>query len=42
LDVADLARAVGLDPINAYCLPFPRPVGNVFKYDEFVLVARKP
>ena len=37
-----LARAVGLDPINAYSFPFPRPVGNVFKYNEFVLVARKP
>jgi len=37
-----LARAVGLDPIDAYSFPFPRPVGKVFKYNEFVLVARKP
>ena len=37
-----LARAVGLDPIDAYSFPFPRPVGKVFKYNEFVLIARKP
>ena len=37
-----LAHAVGVDPIDAYSFPFPRPVGKVFKYNEFVLVARKP
>lgn len=37
-----LARATGLAPVSAYSFPFPRPVGRVFKYNEFVLVARKP
>jgi SAM-dependent methyltransferase len=37
-----LARAAGLEPARAYSFPFPRPVGRVFKYNEFVLLARKP
>jgi SAM-dependent methyltransferase len=37
-----LARAAGLEPTRAYSFPFPRPVGRVFKYNEFVLLARKP
>jgi 2-polyprenyl-3-methyl-5-hydroxy-6-metoxy-1,4-benzoquinol methylase len=38
----DLARRAGLEPVSAYSFPFPRPVGKLFKYNEFVLVARKP
>jgi 2-polyprenyl-3-methyl-5-hydroxy-6-metoxy-1,4-benzoquinol methylase len=37
----DLARRAGLEPVSAYSFPFPRPVGKLFKYNEFVLVARK-
>lgn len=37
-----LARAAELAPEAAYSFPFPRVVGRVFKYNEFVLVARKP
>jgi SAM-dependent methyltransferase len=37
-----LARQVGLEPTRAYSFPFPRPVGRLFKYNEFVLLARKP
>ena len=37
-----LARAVELEPVASYSFPFPRPVGKLFKYNEFVLVARKP
>ena len=37
-----LARKAGLEPVSAYSFPFPRPVGRVFKYNEFVLVAHKP
>ncbi|MFL6167554.1 MAG: class I SAM-dependent methyltransferase [Ornithinibacter sp.] len=32
----------GLMVVRAYSFPFPRPVGKVFKYNEFVTVARKP
>ncbi len=28
--------------VRSYSFPFPRPVGKVFKYNEFVTVARKP
>jgi SAM-dependent methyltransferase len=37
-----LARANGLVTARAYSFPFPRLVGRVFRYNEFVLVARKP
>jgi 2-polyprenyl-3-methyl-5-hydroxy-6-metoxy-1,4-benzoquinol methylase len=37
-----LAQRAGLERISGYSFPFPRPVGRVFKYNEFVLVARKP
>jgi SAM-dependent methyltransferase len=36
-----LARALGLVPERAFSFPFPRPVGRLFKYNEFVLIARK-
>ncbi len=37
-----LARAAGLQPIASYSFPFPRAFGKLFKYNEFVVVARKP
>jgi SAM-dependent methyltransferase len=37
-----LAQALQLVPQRAYSFPFPRPVGRVFKYNEFVLLARRP
>jgi SAM-dependent methyltransferase len=37
-----LARAVGLVPERGFSFPFPRPAGRLFKYNEFVLIARKP
>jgi SAM-dependent methyltransferase len=37
-----MARALGLVPERGFSFPFPRPAGRVFKYNEFVLVARKP
>jgi SAM-dependent methyltransferase len=40
--LARLAAAVGLDVVARYHFPFPRPVGRVFKYNEFVLIARVP
>lgn len=40
--LARLARETGLVPSRAYSFPFPRPFGRVFRYNEFVLVARKP
>jgi SAM-dependent methyltransferase len=40
--LARLCQAAGLKPLTAYSFPFPRFVGRLFKYNEFVLVARKP
>jgi len=37
-----LSRAAGLHRTSGYSFPFPRPVGRWFKYNEFVLIARKP
>jgi len=37
----ELARAADLVPERAYSFPFPRALGKVFKYNEFVLLARK-
>lgn len=37
-----LSRAAGLTRQSGYSFPFPRPVGRWFKYNEFVLIARKP
>lgn len=36
-----IAQAAGLSTERAYSFPFPRFVGRFFKYNEFVLVARK-
>lgn len=42
-DVArDHAERVGLVVDRCYSFPFPRPVGKVFAYNEFVTVAHKP
>lgn len=38
----DLARAAGLEVLSSYSFPFPRLAGKLFKYNEFVLVARRP
>lgn len=35
-----IARDLGLDIEREYSFPFPRPVGKVFKYNEFVVVTR--
>ena len=37
-----LTDALSLRRERAFSFPFPRPVGRVFKYNEFVVVARKP
>ena len=36
-----LCRSVGLNVERRYSFPLPRPVGKVFRYNEFVVVARK-
>jgi 2-polyprenyl-3-methyl-5-hydroxy-6-metoxy-1,4-benzoquinol methylase len=47
VEFVDLARlehvshATGLTTVAAYSFPFPRTVGRWFKYNEFVLIARK-
>ncbi len=38
----DHAEALGLKVEKKYSFPFPQLIGNVFKYNEFVLVARLP
>jgi len=40
--LAGLAAALGLAVEKRYSFPFPRIVGHLFKYNEFVLLARKP
>jgi len=42
VQMADLARRVGLEVEKNYSFPFPRIAGRVFPYNEFCLVARKP
>jgi len=37
-----LVRAAGLEPISEHSFPLPRLLGRLFKYNEFVAVARKP
>lgn len=39
-EVAELCTAAGLSVQRQYSFPFPRPVGKVFPYNEFVTVAR--
>lgn len=40
--VGDIVSKVGLTTERYYSFPFPRIVGKVFKYNEFVFIARKP
>ena len=45
MDMAALKRiacAVQLEPVKEFSFPLPRPFGRVFKYNEFVLVSKKP
>jgi 2-polyprenyl-3-methyl-5-hydroxy-6-metoxy-1,4-benzoquinol methylase len=45
LDVPKLEALVhkaGVSPQRGYSFPFPRWMGRVFKYNEFVVVAQKP
>jgi 2-polyprenyl-3-methyl-5-hydroxy-6-metoxy-1,4-benzoquinol methylase len=37
-----LATKLGLTTLRRYSFPFPRATGKVFKYNEFVLIARNP
>jgi 2-polyprenyl-3-methyl-5-hydroxy-6-metoxy-1,4-benzoquinol methylase len=37
--LAELGRALGLNPTRHYSFPFPRAVGKVFPYNEFVALA---
>jgi 2-polyprenyl-3-methyl-5-hydroxy-6-metoxy-1,4-benzoquinol methylase len=44
VDAAESERhavRLGLDVVKSYSFPFPRPVGKVFAYNEFVVVSRK-
>jgi SAM-dependent methyltransferase len=38
-ELTGLANALGLRKVRSYSFPFPRRVGNIFKYNEFVLVS---
>jgi SAM-dependent methyltransferase len=40
--LAEIARDSGLEIARRYSFPFPRSFGRVFKYNEFVLIARVP
>ena len=37
--LADIATASGLSPKRRYSFPFPRGMGRLFRYNEFVVVA---
>lgn len=37
----ELAESAGLSWIRGYSFPFARPVGKIFRYNEFVGIARK-
>jgi 2-polyprenyl-3-methyl-5-hydroxy-6-metoxy-1,4-benzoquinol methylase len=38
----DLAQAAGLRTERRYSFPFPRAVGKMFRFNEFVTIARRP
>jgi len=40
--LAALTGGLGLVSDKSYSFPFPRFVGTVFKYNEFVSITRKP
>ncbi len=37
-----LGRRLGFEPVTRRSFPFPRPVGRIFPYNEFVVVCRRP
>lgn len=37
-----LVKKAGLAPQRGYSFPFPRVMGKLFKYNEFVVIAQKP
>ncbi|MFI7606002.1 methyltransferase domain-containing protein [Micromonospora sp. NPDC049366] len=41
-EAAETCRALGLTVLRQYSFPFPRALGRVFTYNEFVTVARLP
>ena len=41
-DLSSLARTLGLVPERSQSFPFPRVVGKVFTYNEWLVRARKP
>lgn len=41
-EAAEAARALGLTVARQYSFPFPRALGRLFTYNEFVSVARVP
>lgn len=40
--LGSLGRELGLAPSRAFSFPFPRPVGKLFVYNQFVWVGRLP
>ena len=40
--LAKISDRLGFRPERAYSFPFPRWVGKLFTYNEFVVVSRKP
>ena len=40
--LGEISSAVGLDRVAAYSFPLPRPFGRLFRYNEFVQIARRP
>ncbi|WP_329010998.1 methyltransferase domain-containing protein [Micromonospora rifamycinica] len=41
-EAAEAARDLGMTVVKQYSFPFPRSMGKVFTYNEFVTVARLP
>ncbi|HEV2086759.1 MAG TPA: class I SAM-dependent methyltransferase [Cryptosporangiaceae bacterium] len=41
-EVGEVVRSLGLTVVRQYSFPFPRWVGKVFAYNEFVVVAQLP
>lgn len=39
--VRSILSGCGLEPIAAYSFPFPRAIGRIFTYNEFVTIGRK-
>ncbi|HZS07237.1 MAG TPA: methyltransferase domain-containing protein [Blastocatellia bacterium] len=41
-ELRNIARETGLIPVREYSFPFPRLIGHLFIYNEFVSINRKP